>query len=73
MADATQCCLAFVLQDCVSFSIDELAKLEVLLQALDLPADAASELQAGVMNRLMDVYHKLTLQAATPGVREGQD
>lgn len=52
----------------MSFSIDELAKLEMLMQALSLPPDEASELQAGVMNRLMDVYHKLTLQAGSTEV-----
>ena len=47
----------------MSFSVEELSKLETLLKNLHLPPDEASELQAGVMNRLMDVYHTLTLQA----------
>lgn len=42
--------------------MDELYKLEALLNALHLPAVEASELQAGVMNRLMDVYYRLQLQ-----------
>ena len=51
----------------MSFSVEELSKLEALLAALQLPPDEASELQAGALNRLMDVYHSLTLQAAGRG------
>jgi hypothetical protein len=55
-------------QACVSFSVDELSKLEALLAVLALPPDEASELQAGVINRLMDVYHRLTLTAGEVSV-----
>jgi hypothetical protein len=57
------------LQACVTFSIEELEKLEALLFNLHLAPEEASEMQAGVVNRLMDVYHKLTLQATNPEVR----
>lgn len=63
-------CLPLCLQEMLSFSVDELSKLEQLLHELQLPADEASELQAGVINRLMDVYYQLNLQAAHPEVRE---
>ncbi len=53
----------------MSFSVEELSKLEALLSALALSPDEASELQAGVINRLMDVYHTLTLQAGAGQVR----
>ena len=55
----------------LSFSIDELSKLEQMLHVLHLPADDATELQAGVINRLMDVYYKLNLQATHPEVGGG--
>jgi hypothetical protein len=63
----------------VSFSVEELSKLEMLLNSLHLPPDEASELQAKVLERLMDVYHKLTLQSGqvrvlyleVPGVGRG--
>lgn len=54
----------------MTFSIDELEKLEALLFNLRLAPEEASELQAGVVNRLMDVYHKFTLQATNPEVRD---
>lgn len=61
-------CVCSCTQGMLSFSIDELSKLEQLLHVLHLPVDEASELQAGVMNRLMDVYYKLQLQANHPEV-----